>query len=57
MGVNILEVEKSIDAQIEKVQNELITDIEFQKLKNQTENDFISSNSRIAGIAESLAKL
>ncbi len=55
MGVDILEVEKSIDAQIEKVQNELITDTEFQKLKNQTENDFISSNSRIAGIAESLA--
>lgn len=55
MGVDILEVEKSIDAQIEKVQNELISDTEFQKLKNQTENDFISSNSRIAGIAESLA--
>lgn len=55
MGVDILEVEKSIDAQIERVHNELISDTEFQKLKNQTENDFISSNSRIAGIAESLA--
>lgn len=55
MGVDILEVEKSIDAQIEKVQNELISDKEFQKLQNQTENDFISANSRIAGIAESLA--
>ncbi|MFT4536031.1 MAG: zinc protease [Saprospiraceae bacterium] len=55
MGVDILEVEKSIDAQIARVQNELISDTEFQKLKNQTENDFISSNSRIAGIAESLA--
>jgi len=55
MGVSILDVEKSIDAQISKVQNELISDLEFQKLKNQTENDFISSNSRIAGIAESLA--
>lgn len=55
MGVDILEVEESINAQIEKVQNELISDKEFQKLKNQTENDFISGNSRIAGIAESLA--
>ena len=55
MGVDILEVETSINAQIERVHNELITDEEFQKLKNQTENDFISSNSRIAGIAESLA--
>lgn len=55
MGVDILEVEKSIDAQVNKVKNELISDNEFQKLRNQTENDFISSNSRIAGIAESLA--
>ena len=55
MGVDILAVEKSIDAQVDKVKNELISDEEFQKLKNQTENDFISSNSRIAGIAESLA--
>jgi predicted Zn-dependent peptidase len=37
------------------VKNELISEQEFQKLRNQIENDFISSNSRIAGIAESLA--
>jgi len=55
MGVDITEVEKSIDKQIEIVQNEIISDEEFQKLKNQTENDFVSSNSRMAGIAESLA--
>lgn len=55
MGVDINDVEESINAQMEKVQNELISDEEFQKLRNQTENDFISSNSRIAGIAESLA--
>ena len=55
MGVDVNAVEKSIDAQIALVQNELISDDEFQKLKNQTENDFISSNSRISGIAESLA--
>jgi len=55
MGVDVLGVEQAIDEQIAKVQNELITDEEFQKLRNQTENDFISSNSRVAGIAESLA--
>jgi len=55
MGVSILEVEQSINAEIERVHNELISDKEFQKLRNQTENDFISGNSRIAGIAESLA--
>jgi predicted Zn-dependent peptidase len=40
---------------VEKVQNELITEKEFQKLKNQIENDMMSKNSKIEGIAESLA--
>ncbi len=55
MGVPPDEVEKGIDEEIAKVSTELISDNEFQKLKNQVENDFISSNARIAGIAESLA--
>ena len=55
MGVGILELEKAMDAEVARVQTELITDEEFQKLKNQVENDFISGNSRVAGIAESLA--
>lgn len=55
MGVDPKDLEASMDAVIANVQNELISDKEFQKLRNQTENDFISSNSRIAGIAESLA--
>ena len=29
--------------------------MEFQKLKNQVENDFISGNSRVQGLAENLA--
>jgi zinc protease len=55
MGVDPGEMEKAMDAEIEKVQKELIGEEEFQKLKNQIENDFVSSNSTIAGIAESLA--
>ncbi len=55
MGVSLEELEKSIDVEVEKVQNELITEKEFQKLKNQIENDMISKNSKIEGIAESLA--
>jgi len=55
MGIDPSEVEKSIDAEVERVKNELISDEEFQKLRNQIENDFVSSNSRVAGIAESLA--
>jgi len=55
MGVDPKEVEDAMDAEVEKVKNELISEEEFQKLRNQIENDFVSSNSRVAGIAESLA--
>jgi predicted Zn-dependent peptidase len=55
MGIDPSDVEASIDAEVKKVQTELISDEEFQKLRNQIENDFVSSNSRVAGIAESLA--
>jgi predicted Zn-dependent peptidase len=33
----------------------LISEEEFQKLRNQVETDFVSRNSGVAGIAESLA--
>lgn len=55
MGVNVTDLETAIDAEIKRVQTESITDKEFQKLKNQVENDFINANARVAGIAESLA--
>ena len=42
-------------AEIERVKKEDISDREFQKLQNQIENDFVSSNSTVRGIAESLA--
>ena len=44
-----------MDAAIEDVQKNLITEEEFQKLLNQAENDFISANDNTAGVAESLA--
>ncbi len=55
MGVDPKVVEDAMDAEVDRVKNELISDEEFQKLRNQIENDFVSSNSRVAGIAESLA--
>jgi predicted Zn-dependent peptidase len=55
MGVSILDLENAMDAEVEKVKNELVPQEEFQKLKNQVESDFISGNSRVAGIAENLA--
>lgn len=55
VGVNSQDLEDAMDVEIEKVRKELITDDEFQKLRNQIENNFISSNTTVAGIAGSLA--
>lgn len=55
MGVEVSTVQSAFDAEINKVQNELISESEFQKLKNKIESTFVTSNARIAGIAESLA--
>ena len=55
MGIEADELEKSIDAEIEKVKTELVSERELQKVQNQIENDFILGNSRVVGIAESLA--
>lgn len=55
MGKEPENLEESMDAEVERVKNELVSEREFQKVKNQMENDFISANSTVAGIAESLA--
>lgn len=55
MGVDVYELEKAIDAEVAKIQNELISEKEFEKLRNQIESEFVTNNSRVAGIAESLA--
>jgi predicted Zn-dependent peptidase len=55
MGVNLLDIEKAILEQIEKVQNELISDLELKKLQNQIENQFVNNLSSVEGIAENLA--
>lgn len=44
-----------IDEEILKMQTELISENDFQKLKNQFENNFVNSNSSVEGIAGSLA--
>lgn len=55
MGIEPAEVEKAMTEEFDRVKSELITDNEFQKLRNQVESSFIQSNSTVAGIAESLA--
>ncbi|MGB0915804.1 MAG: M16 family metallopeptidase, partial [Crocinitomicaceae bacterium] len=52
---NLDDIQKEFDAQIELIKSELISQEEFEKVRNQYENRFISSNSTVAGIAENLA--
>jgi predicted Zn-dependent peptidase len=55
MGIDPADLEKAIVSEIDKVKTEPISDTEFQKLRNKVENDFVSGNSTMAGIAENLA--
>ncbi len=55
VGVSLEEIEAAVETEIRKVAEEGLSGWEFQKLVNQTENDFISRNTTMAGIAESLA--
>ncbi|MBG38519.1 MAG: peptidase M16 [Cryomorphaceae bacterium] len=45
-----------IDEEIVKIQNELISERDFQKIQNKLENSFVNSNSSIQGVANSLAR-
>jgi len=45
-----------IDEEIVKMQNELISEKDYQKLQNKFENRFVNSNSSIRGIANSLVR-
>lgn len=44
-----------MDAVLTDVQTNLIPEKEFQKLQNQLENDFVSANNTVSGVAENLA--
>ena len=54
-GTDVEDLNEAVDAEYARVRNELITEKEFQKLRNQIENDQLSSYSTVAGIAEALA--
>ena len=43
------------DEEIQKLQTELISQREYEKLQNKFENRFVNSNSSVSGIASSLA--
>jgi zinc protease len=54
-GKTIDDMVPALEEEIANLQNELISEREFQKIQNQMESSFIQSNSKMAGIAESLA--
>lgn len=57
LGKNSLEdLVKEMDAEIVKLQTELISDKDLQKVRNQFENRYVSSNSGVQNIANSLAR-
>ncbi len=57
LGENTLEdLVKEMDEEIKKLQTELISEKDYQKLQNKFENNFVNSNSSVQGIANSLAR-
>jgi predicted Zn-dependent peptidase len=56
LGDNTLDdLVNEMDEEIVKLQTELISEKELQKLRNKFENQFVNSNSSVEGIASSLA--
>lgn len=49
------DLEAEIQAEIEKVKNELISENEYQKLRNTIESDYVYNFTSMIGIAENLA--
>lgn len=55
-GVGLPDLESSIETEINKVKTEEVSELEFRKLQNKVENEFVTGNSTMAGIAENLAQ-
>lgn len=57
LGENSLDaLRDEIDEEILKIQTDLISEKDFEKLRNQFESNFVSSNASIESIANSLAE-
>jgi predicted Zn-dependent peptidase len=56
MGLDCAVLEAAMDKEIDKVRKELVPEKEFQKLKNQVENQIVTQNSTIASRAGTLAE-
>lgn len=54
-GVTPEDLEQAMLTQIDKVKNNLISDEEYTKLKNQAESDFVGQNEKVLGVVTNLA--
>ena len=54
-GANPSSLLPDMDEEIKKLQTDLISEADYQKLQNQFENDFVSQNSKMLGVAQNLA--
>jgi len=54
--ISLNELTKEIDAEIAKVQTNLISEKDYQKLLNKFENNFVNANTSMKGIANNLAR-
>ncbi|GAB7258117.1 pitrilysin family protein [uncultured Polaribacter sp.] len=52
----LMDLIKEIDEEIVKIQTDLISERDYQKIQNQFENNYVNSNSSVVGIANSLAR-
>jgi predicted Zn-dependent peptidase len=55
MGVKPADLENAMDSVVNGLKSGLVSEREFEKVMNQIKTDFVSGNSSMAGIAESLA--
>lgn len=57
LGENSLEsLVSAMDKEVAKIQTNLISEKDYQKLQNKFETDFVNSNASVEGIANSLAE-
>jgi predicted Zn-dependent peptidase len=57
LGDNTLyDLVSEMDEEIVKIQDQLISERDYQKLQNKIENGFVNSNASVEGIANSLAR-
>ena len=54
-GTNLDTLDADINEEVTRLQNTLISEKEFTKIMNQFENNFISANTKMQGIANNLA--